>query len=263
MTDVPEAQRTGQALSGKLFLYRQPELLTPEDHSTLGVTPSERPYEHASAARAIPLTMTEFSSAQRHYPIVFASLENPYPLAVVAVLEDENLFVDDGIWDPACYVPSYLRCYPFSVATAREGQVAVVVDRAAAQVTENPQYPFFADGKITKETESMMRFCGQYEAEGARTSEFCKKLAELNLLTAQRATYTPDGEKEEQTLANYVSIDSEKLTELDAQALQQMHKSGQLSAAYMQLYSMQNWRELMVRRGRRRHRGAPAPAQNG
>lgn len=248
---APSTER--ESVSGKMFLYEQPELLTSEKHGSLGLKPVDRPFEHAASVRIMPLTLTEFGSAQRHYPIVFSSLENPIPLAVVGVLEDVNLFVEDGQWDPMCYIPSYLRCYPFAFASSEQGRVAVVIDRAAETISEDPEYPFFANGELTKETESMMRFCAQYEAERKRTETFTNKLKELELLTSQRATFRPDEQSEEQTLANFISIDSQKLTDLEGGKVHELHRSGELSGMYLQLYSLDNWRMLMARRARRQN----------
>lgn len=236
----------------QMFLYEQPELLTVEQHGSLGLTPLDQPYAMASGVRAIPVTLAEFSSAQRNYPIVFTSLESPFPVAVTGLQEDDNLFVEDGNWDPACYVPAYLRCHPFAFAGEQEGRIAVVIDRAAKSVTENPKYPFFADGKLAPETEQMMRFCAKYEAERKRTVEFCEQLKSLGLLVAQRASHTPDGGGEEQAIASYVSIDAEKLAALSDAALVALHKSGKLASAYLQVYSLENWQPLMARREQRR-----------
>jgi len=65
------------SMAGKKFLYKQPEILTYESHGKLGITPSEQPFDFVKNERAIPLTMVEISSAQRHYPIVFSNVDNP------------------------------------------------------------------------------------------------------------------------------------------------------------------------------------------
>lgn len=250
MTDT-RAEYASAHLSGKVFLYEKPELLTAEEHGELGFTPPPRPFDHVRTARAIPLTVIEFGSAQRHYPIIFSNLENPVPLAVVGVIDDINLFVDDkGQWDPLCYLPSYLRCYPFTVAMQNQDKdkMAIVVDRAAASVTENPEFPFFIDDKPTEQTEALIQFCAQYEAERKRTTEFCKKLKELDLLSFHRSTHTPDGAEEPQPLANYVSVDAAKLNELHADVVYELHKTGLLATIYLQVYSHENWRHLMARR---------------
>lgn len=236
-------------IQGQMFLYEKPELLTPEAHGQLGLTPQDNRFENTRDARAIPLTVVEFGSAQRHYPIVFSSLEKPVPLAALGVLDTANLFVDDsGRWDSMAYVPAYLQCYPFTLAQDASGRMAVVVDTAASSVTENPTYPFFVDGKISEQADKLMRLVTQYEGERTRTQEFCAKLVELELLTSLRAAHTPEGAEEQQLLAEYISIDAQKVTNLPAETVYELHKSGFLSAIYMQLYSLENWRHLVARR---------------
>jgi hypothetical protein len=232
-----------------MFLYEQPELLSLEKHGTMGFTPAERPFDFVRHARAVPLTMIEFGSAQRTYPIIFSELENPVPLAIVGVRDDVNLFVkEDGHWEEFAYLPTYLRCHPFTFAREAGGQLAVVVDRSAASVSENPEYPFFTGNEPSEHTNALMQLCTQYERERQRTAEYCKKLVELDLLATMRATHGSHGGTEETPLADYVAIDAQKLDDLPADTIYEMHRSGFLSACYLHLYSLDNWRHLMARR---------------
>jgi len=243
-TAVPDSE-----ISGQMFLYEKPELLTKELHSSMGFSPAERPYDFVRGVRAVPLTVLEFGSAQRDYPVIFSNMENPVPLAIFGLDKDENLFVDEtGNWDEMCYVPMYLRCHPFAFASEEGGRMAVVVDTAAASVSENPQYPFFVDGEISEHTDALMRACAQFETERQRTQRFCDKVRELDLLTPLHATHTPEGASEPQALANYVAIDAEKLTALPSEVVYELHTSGFLSAMYLHLYSLENWRHLMARK---------------
>ena len=238
-----------QEISGSMFLYQQPELLTEKDHGNLGLTPQDRPFAHVKNERVVPLTMTEFGSAQRHFPIIFSSTdESAVPLAVLGIGNGENLFVAEGDWDPMVYVPSYLRCYPFAFARVAEDRMAAVIDRKAAMVGENASFPFFVDGKATAETERMMEFCMTYEQERNKTREFCQILAREGLLTTQQATHKVKESDEPVTLAEYNTIDARKLTDLDGDKILELHKNGMLSAMYLQLYSIENWRHLMARR---------------
>lgn len=246
-----EKATPGAAAAQNPFLYQQPELLTIEEHGTLGIELLQAPYAFTADVRAIPVTLAEFAATQKDYPIVFTNLDNPYPVAVVGVIEDHNLFMRDGMWEQGCYVPAYLRCYPFAFAGEKDGRIAVAVDRAAACVSENARYPFFDDGTLTQRTQELMRFCAQYEAERRRTAEFCSALKDLGLLSSQQATYTRSGSDKEELLAAYVSIDGEKLAQLDDAAVLSMHRSGRLAASYLQLYSLENWQALIERRAAR------------
>ncbi len=248
MTEISTATSAAE-ITGQMFLYEKPELLTKDVHGSMGFSPADRPFDFVRNVRAVPLTMVEFGSAQRTFPIIFSNMENPVPLAVHGILDDENLFVDeDGKWDEMCYVPMYLRRYPFAFASDDGERLAVVVDTAAASVSDDPQYPFFVDGEISEHTEALMHACRQYEAERKRTQEFCDKVKELELLTPLRATHTPEGASEPEPLANYIAIDVEKLNDLPADVVYELHTKGFLSAMYLQLYSLENWRHLMARR---------------
>ena len=141
----------------------------------------------------------------------------------------------------------YVRCHPFPFAGDGE-RMAVVVDTAAASVSSDPQYPFFVDGEISTHTKKLMDACAKFEGERKRTKEFCNKVKELDLLTPLSATHTPDGASEPQALANYIAIDVEKLNSLTADVVFELHTKGFLSAIYLQLYSLENWRHLMARR---------------
>ena len=238
-----------------MYLYKQPELLNHEMHGSLGLSKPERPFEFANEARVIPLTMPEFANAQMFYPIIFSDLENPVPLAVVGTSDDVNLFVgEDGSWEAYAYVPAYVRCYPFALATREDQQFAVVIDRAAAMVSETPEEPFFDGEKVTAQTQSFIDFCGRYDAERKATLEFGRRLKELGLLAGHQATRTLQG-AEKEVLANYVAVDGRKLAELDSAVLEEFLKNGYLASIFAHIFSLENWPRVTQRSDRRTSQG--------
>ena len=236
---------------GNMFLYDEPVLLNKEEHGKLGLSPSANPYEFAKDIKGVPIVASEIQSAQKHYPVVFSDFENPVLVAIVGITEEANLFVDDtGNWDRSAYVPSYLRCHPFAFARRSEDEYAVVIDRSSQLITESPEIPFFDDDKLSKRVQERVDFCAQYNEERRRTQELCNRVKELGLLNGQRVAQTmPDGE--EVKVADYVSIDARKLTDLDKDAVHELHKDGSLSAIFAQMFSLENWNRLMVRRATR------------
>ena len=69
---------------------------------------------------AVPITIDEFVSVQRHFPIVFSSGENPVPLALMGLNEGVNVFIDaDGKPTGEIYLPAYVRRYPYMLAKLR------------------------------------------------------------------------------------------------------------------------------------------------
>ena len=234
-------------LEGKMYLYRQPELLNHELHGTLGLSRPERPFEFAREARVLPLTLPEMSNAQMFYPIIFTDMDNPLPLAVVGTNEDVNLFVDDdGHWDAGSYIPAYARCYPFSLAAGANDKFAAVIDRSAEMISETPEQPFFEGDKLTPQTQAMIDFCGRYDAERRSALEFGSKLKELGLLAGHTATRTsPAGEQEK--VADYIAVDRNKLAELGPETLPGLLQNGYLACIFAHIFSLENWPRLVER----------------
>ena len=252
MTDTTSANTDettmNTSINGSMFLYKTPMLLNHEEHRRLGLKKLPNPFEFVKNIKAIPIVAAEFSSVQKHYPIVFSNLENPAALAIVGLTEDRNLFVsDDGQWDPHSYIPSYLRRYPYALATGENAQAAVVIDTASDGVTEDADFPFFDGQSVTKETQDMIDFCQQFALEATKTQNFCRRIKELGLLTPQTATQNADDGSEPTTIANYVSIDPQKLTELSAEEVQSLLNDGVLASIFSQAFSMENWTRLIAR----------------
>ena len=69
---------------------------------------------------AVPVTVEEFPSVGRHFPIIFSTGDEPIPLALFGLNEGVNAFVgDDGRLTEPVYVPAYVRRYPFMLAKLR------------------------------------------------------------------------------------------------------------------------------------------------
>jgi hypothetical protein len=69
-------------------------------------------------------------------------------------------------------------------------------------------------------------------------------------LSGQQATFTPDGQEKQQTIASYVAVDFDKLQKLDAATLERLFRDGTLSAIYAHRFSLENWFRLLERRQR-------------
>lgn len=238
---------------GKMFLFSQPELLTVEEHGHLGINTSTRPYDFVKSTRVVPIAAVELASAQRNYPIVFSELMQPSLLAVVGVLDNVNLFIDEnGEWDKSAYVPAYVRCHPFALAARPDDQFSVVIDRAASVISENAEQPFFEGKKLSPPIQARVDFCAQFRARHQATKAFCDKLVELSLLSGQQATFKAEDGGEQQSSGPYVAVDLDKFKELDAETLRQLHLDGTLSGIYAHRFSLENWFHLLERRNLRR-----------
>jgi hypothetical protein len=235
--------------TGEMFLYSEPELLNARDHGGLGLSPSRQPYAFAKSAKFAPIATAEIVSAQRHFPIVFSGLQKPTPLAILSLLDSDNLFVDEnGAWAPGVYIPAYLRCHPFAVATRDDDQYSIVIDRAAPSIGEDAEQPFFdADNKLTEPVQARVDYCATYHSHLKASTSLGEKLAELELLTGQQAAFDVSGSGEKESSKTYIAVDVEKFGNLDGDSLRELHANGMLSATYAHLFSLDNWNNLLER----------------
>lgn len=240
-----------------MFLFTRPTLLNKEHHGNMGVTRPARPFAFAERVRAIPLTVSELSSAMKHYPIIFADMQNPLPLAVVGIIDDQNLFVDDdGEWEANAYIPGYLRRYPFALANDRQSdpnnpRMAMIVDEAYDGIREGGELPFFDKGEPSEPMRQAMDYCQTYERDRLVTLQLGKELPKYDLLVDQVAQFTPEGASQPVPFARYAGVEEQRLAQLSDTQFLEMRRSNILPILYAQLMSMGNWRLLMERRARR------------
>lgn len=240
-------------ISGKMFLFERPELLNKEQHAEYGLAKAENPFTFCAKVRALPLTINEFPFAMRHFPIVFSNKENPIPLAVVGVIDDVNLFVnDEGAWEEFVYVPGYIRRYPFAMANETDGdRLALVLDTASTWVKPGGEVPLFENGEPTQAMNDALEFCKRYEGERRLTDQMMARLKEFDIIQGQSAQYTLPNEAEGRTFAQYFGVDEQRLNALPPERFEGLRKAGLLPYVYAQLLSFSNWRELMNRRAKR------------
>jgi hypothetical protein len=77
--------------------------------------------DRVAATHAIPVTVDEFSMAQRHYPIVFSAGDAPVPIALMGLHEGTNTFFDESgvAYETNIYVPAYLRGFAKTAMSCR------------------------------------------------------------------------------------------------------------------------------------------------
>jgi hypothetical protein len=246
MTDTLAPDQAG--LSGDVLFYSQPEPLSKEAHGKLGLKQIEHPYAFTAHTHLVPLTVTEFGPAALCYPVIFAG-EDRTPVAVMGVNANENLFVDDkGAYQQDCYLPAYVRRYPFVLANDAEGQRLIVcIDRKAPMISDKPDAAFFENGELSDYTKGAIEFCNNFEAEVQRTQSFVALMNELDLFEKKEARYTPPDGRESQLVAEYAGISEEKLNALPAEKLKELRDNGALAQVYAHLISLLGWDRLIVK----------------
>lgn len=195
-------------------------------------------------AHAVPLTVDEFPQAQRHFPIVFSSGDNPVPLALMGLNEGVNTFVDaEGALLEDVYVPAYARRYPFMLAKLQpEGdELSLCFDPTTDLVGAfDDGEALFAEGKPTDNTNGMLEFCRRFEEAAFRTGSFIEELQKHNLLMdGEVAIRRGDDDEQPFVYGGFKMIDENKLRELRGDQLRAWNQNGLLPLIFAHLFSLE------------------------
>ena len=213
-------------------------------------------------AHAIPLTADEFVQAQRHFPIVFSTGDNPLPIALMGLNEGVNTFVDkNGKLLEQVYVPAYVRRYPFLLARLQPDSpdLSLMFDPTSEAVGEFDEGDrlFDDEGVKTEATDRVLEFCQQFEQSAQRTQAFLNELKNADLLMDGEVSIKREGEANPFIYRGFKMVDQEKLRNLDSAKLEEWHKNGLIMLIHAHLFSLDLMRMIF---GRQTAQGtAPQP----
>jgi hypothetical protein len=181
--------------------------------------------------------------AARHYPIAFVQGTDAYPAAIVG-LKEGNLFVDaKGDWKSGCYIPAYVRRYPFIFADDQQrGLLSLCVDEDVLK--DKDGRPLFDDDKPSAFTDQALAFCKDYHAAGLATQAFAKAVVEQDLLTERQVTARLKSGGAF-VLTGVKTIDEDKLAKLSGEVLADWNAKGWLKPLFSMVQSSANWGDLV------------------
>lgn len=227
-------------MTKELLIYERAVPLRVEAHRDMSVRPL-RDFNFAKEINSVPIVAAEFSAAAVDMTIVFAGVGDKIVPAVLLGLDaGTNRFLDDeGNWTGR-YVPAFLRRYPFVFATSPEtDDLLLCVDEAYEGLNGHGagERLFDSDGNRTIYLNGVIEFATQYQAQHDRTSVFCRRLVELELLEAAVASFT-DESGEERRLTGFFRINRAKLKVIKSETLSLMFSNDELELCFTHLASL-------------------------
>ena len=230
-------------------------------HSRFKVRSTDRaPY--LAKANAVPLTIDEFITAQRHYPIVFSAGDNPVPLALMGLNDGVNVFLsDEGVPLNPTYIPAYVRRYPYLLAKLDPNaeELSLCYDPTSDMIGEAVDGdPLFVDDKPSETLNGILKFCEDFEIAAQRTSAFIKELNDLGLLIDGEVTIQPNDAPQPFLYRGFRMVDEEKFRDLSGDVLRKINQNGILPLVNAHLFSLPLIREIF---GRQMQQGK-VPEQN-
>ena len=200
---------------------------------------------------AVPITIEEFFSVQRFFPIVFSVGENPVPLALMGLNQGMNTMVDaEGKMVREAYVPAYIRRYPFMLARLRDDSddLSLCFDPTSnALGPDGNGEPLFVDGQPSTATSNALKFCETFEQAAQQTGLFMKELVDAKMLTDGEANIQREGLEQPFIYRGFQMIDENKLRDMRGDQLRKWMQNGILPLIHAHLFSLQLMNELFER----------------
>lgn len=225
-----------------LLFYEKPVSLNKDLHLKTHIK-QVNGFAFANPTNSIPLAGVEFVDSSREYPIAFTGPEGGelFPIALLGVRKNENLFVSEtGGWEGR-YIPAFVRRYPFVLAEKQGAEdFNVYIDEAYEGFGHKDGLRLFSDdGEPSEMLKQAMEFLSSYQGEIMRTRSFMKRLQELDLLVPRVLQIERNGAAPI-VLQGFSVVDEERLTALDDAQLLELARSGYLIWIYAHLMSLGN-----------------------
>ncbi|MBV1887456.1 MAG: SapC family protein [Parvibaculaceae bacterium] len=243
----PKADQTKGAAKFPLF-YKKPVPLQSKTHAQT-ILSKKADFAFAANSTAVPIIAREVPIAAQNYPIVFTGGESPQPFAVLGLGPNQNLFVNpDGTWREKCYIPAYVRRYPFILITSENAQrVLLSIDEDCSRIgtdeTVDGNPLFDAEGKPTPTTDTATKFCQDFHQNYKSTAVFGAAVAASGILRPNQLNIR-NGDKQSTALQGFQIVDEKALRALPDETILDWHKKGWLSLLNMHLASQYHWNSL-------------------
>lgn len=231
------------------IFYKNVVPLSKEKHSELFMESVEG-FGFANDTNSIYIAAVEFPQAAREYPVVFG--KDPkgivFPVALLGLKQNQNLFVDDKDKWNASYIPAYARRYPFILArgSSAEQQYTVCIDESFSgfNTAKEGQPLFNEQGEQTELLTKAVGFLQDYQSHVELTSLFCDNLVKLDLLEPMTANIEMrSGEK--LSVGGFLCVSRDKLKAQEPGKLADLVKTDQMELIYSHLHSLKNVNALM------------------
>ncbi len=231
------------------IFYQNLQPLSSSVHAGYKTRPTDSaPY--LATANAIPLTIDEFTTAQRHFPIVFSSGDVPVPLALMGLNDGVNVFIDDeGKPINPVYIPAYVRRYPYLLARLdqKAEELSLCFDPESDLIGEGGEgNALFEDEKPTEALNAILKFCEDFEIAAQRTNAFVKELQEMDLLIDGEVTIQPGDAAQPFLYRGFRMVDEEKVRDADRRSAAQVQPERHPAAVYAHLFSLPQIRDVFA-----------------
>ncbi len=229
-------------------------LLNNVEHHALRVI-TDRSARYGDDVNFAPTFPLEFRHIQSCYPIFFRKDSNTgrfAPIALFGFQPKENLYLSEAGWD-AHYVPLMIRRHPFVIGMQEqqdqsEKQPVVSIDINSPRVSETEgERLFLAHGGTSEYLASVIEMLETLRLASEMNDGFIDALLESDLIESVTMRVELKNQSKHELLG-YYTINEDKLSALDDQALGRLHRDHYLESIYMIIASMGCFRRLVEKK---------------
>ncbi|DAB28453.1 MAG: hypothetical protein A2513_01790 [Sulfurimonas sp. RIFOXYD12_FULL_33_39] len=225
-------------------MYKNLVVLDKEQHKDLKISPIENLF-FAKQSAFIPVLANEVALVGAAFPVVFTSGENTSLVSLVS-LGGESLAINaDGKWITS-YVPSYLRKYPFSLASTKENpnQKVILIDAESSLFSKSKGKQLFKkDGEKSETLAHAINFLTLHENQAVVTSNVAKVITDSGILE-EREISVGEGDEKKVLVNGFKVVDRDKLNALSDDILADWVRKGIISLIDAHLKSLDNIQAL-------------------
>ncbi len=231
---------------GKKKMYKKLVVLDKKAHSNLKVNPM-KDLNFAKGSAFIPVIANEVALVGNTFPIVFTAEDNPSLVALVSLGGDSLAINHEGKWVTK-YVPSFIRKYPFAIASTEDNpnQKVILIDEESNLVsTTDGNELFLEDGKQSDILKNAIEFLTNHENQMIITKNVAKAISDSGILE-DREIAVGEGEEKQILVNGFKVVDREKLNALSDDILANWVRKGIISLIDAHLKSLEHIETLFT-----------------
>lgn len=209
-------------------------------------------YKYTKETNSIYITVVEFIQSSCEYPIVFAKGkdEKIFPVVLIGLEKNKNLFVNDkGEWETN-YIPAYVRRYPFILATTENSNndftICIDEEYLGFNTKKEGKALFDDNGNQQDYLKNAVDFLKEFQEQVTLTNLFCENLYKLDILETMQAKVELDtGDK--YNLGGFMGVNRDKLKKIPTEKILELFNTDQMELIYAHLSSLHNINNLIKR----------------
>jgi len=225
-------------------MYKNLQVLDKEKHKDLKLS-SLSDLNFAKQSPFIAVSVQETALVGVKFPIVFTAEKNSALVALVSLGGESLAINNEGKWITN-YVPSFLRKYPFSLASTKENeeQKVILIDEDSTLFSKSKGKQLFKkSGEQSETLEHAISFLTANEQQTIVTKNIINEIEKSGILE-ERDISVGEGDEKKVLVNGFKIVDKEKLYALSDDILASWARRGILTFIDAHLKSLENIQTL-------------------